>query len=514
MTAQRRRWIRWWCGLLVLAVVASLVTPDRALAAPVETYAKYYVVTSSYQGEPERLSMITQRFLGTTARTTDVLHLNAGRVQPDGGRLTDPDQLRPGWIIVLPWDAYGEGVRYGMLSSVGAPTTPTPGTRPSSTPRPARSPAPDTGRCAVAAGPQTGSDWAWQELAAEQAWTLTEGSGVLVAVIDSGVDSSRPALGGRITTGVDIVAGNERGDVDCLGSGTAMAGIIAARGDGTDSGGGGVAPASAVLPVRVVTTAPQSGAADVATGIEVAVSAGSTVIALGGYVDPAAPEVAEAIRTALAHDVVVVAGATTDTGAATGPDDADGLLRVAGVGVDGQLAADYHSGGVDLVAPGIDIATLVAGKDGTRASSGTQYAVAFVAGAAALVRAALPNLDAAAVAHRLRVTANPAAARVPDPLTGFGMVDAGAAVTATLSEEERHDELATLGDDATPAPAAVAALVVLLLAVAAGGLAWWSRRARNRPVDTLPDAVPSHDDHHRPDDPPARPPGSPADQTG
>jgi hypothetical protein len=326
------------------------------------------------------------------------------------------------------------------------------------------------------------------------------------------VDSSRPALGGRITTGVDIVAGNERGDVDCLGSGTAMAGIIAAR-DDADGSGGGVAPASAVLPVRVVTTTPQSRAADVATGIEVAVSAGSTVIALGGYVDPAAPEVAEAIRTALAHDVVVVAGAATGT--ATGPGEADGLLRVAGVGVDGQLAADYRSGGVDLVAPGIDIATLVAGKDGMRASSGTQYAVAFVAGAAALVRAALPNLDAAAVTHRLRVTANPAASRVPDPLTGFGMVDAGAAVTATLPEEERHEGLATLADDATPGPVAVAALVVLLLAAAAGGLAWWSRRARKRSADPPPGDVPGHDDPHRHDDEPtARPPRSPADRTG
>ncbi|TBL28781.1 peptidase S8 and S53 subtilisin kexin sedolisin [Verrucosispora sp. SN26_14.1] len=514
MTAQRRSWTRWWCRLLVLAVVASLVAPHRAVAAPVETYAKYYVVTSSYQGEPERLSVITQRFLGTTARTTDVLHLNAGRVQPDGGRLTDPDKLRAGWIIVLPWDAYGEGVRYGMLSSVGAPTTPTPGSRPATTPSPARSPAPGTGRCAVTAGPQTGSDWAQQELAAEQAWKLTEGGGVLVAVIDSGVDGSRAPLGGRVTTGVDIVAGDERGDVDCLGSGTAMAGIIAAR-DDADGSGGGVAPASAVLPVRVVTTTPQSRAADVATGIEVAVSAGSTVIALGGYVDPAAPEVAEAIRTALAHDVVVVAGASTDTGAATVPDDADGLLRVAGVGADGQLAADYRSGGVDLVAPGIDIATLVAGRDGTRASSGTQYAVAFVAGAAALVRAALPNLDAAAVTHRLRVTANPAASRVPDPLTGFGMVDAGAAVTATLPEEERHEGLATLADDATPGPAAVAALVVLLLAAAAGGLAWWSRRARNRSADPPPGEGPGHDDPHRhDDDPTARPPRSPADRTG
>ncbi|MFI7024248.1 S8 family serine peptidase [Micromonospora sp. NPDC049900] len=510
MTTQRRLWIRWWCGLLVLAVVASLATARPADAAPVETYAKYYVVTSSYQGEPERLSVITQRFLGTTARTTDVLHLNAGRVQPDGGRLTDPDTLRPGWIIVLPWDAYGEGVRYGMLSAVGAPT-PTPGPRPSTDPTPRQSPAPDTGRCAVAAGPQTGSDWARQELAAEQAWALTEGSGVLVAVVDSGVDGSRPALGGRVTTGVDIVAGNERGDVDCLGSGTAMAGIIAARADGTETGGG-IAPASAVLPVRVVTTTPQARAADVATGIEVAVSAGSTVVALGGYVDPATPEVAAAIRAALAHDVVVVAGAATTTDPATGPDDADGLLRVAGVGADGQLAADYRSGAVDLVAPAIDIATLVAGRDGTRAGSGTQYAVAFVAGAAALVRAALPNLDAAAVAHRLRVTANPAASRVPDPLTGFGMVDAGAAVTARLSEEERHDELATLGDDASPGPAAVAALVVLLLAAAAGGLAWWSRRFRDRPGGTIPDDVPSHDHQHRHDDDlPARPP---ADRIG
>ncbi|WP_326557877.1 S8 family serine peptidase [Micromonospora sp. NBC_01796] len=497
MAAQRRSSVRrrWWSLVLGIAVVLTL--PGQALAAPAapgESYLKYYVVTSAYQGEFETLERISFRFLGTTERADDIFDLNAGRRQADGGVLTEPGPLPPGWLLVLPWDATGEGVRYGLLSAAqlgagpgagpgtGAPPNPSAGfpvTAPPVGGTPVGAPVvgdvTGAGQCPVTTAP-TGPDRTDRRPDPGPAWARTEGEGVMVAVVDSGVDGGRAGLTGRVAVGVDITAGSARGDVDCLGSGTAMAGIIAGR--ATDSAGGsGMAPAATVLPVRVVTTTPQARSTDVETGIQVAVSAGAGVIALGGHVALDDPVVAAAVESALSHDVVVVAGAAVGDGSTaespTRPETA--LLRVGGLGADGQPATGYRPGAVQVVAPDVDPVT------GTSAGSGTPYAVAFVAGTVALVRSAFPNLSAEQVAHRIRTTAEGVGASLPDPGTGWGLVDPGAAVTAVLAEEGRP--AAAAPDDRDPGPVRVTVVVVLVLLLA-GAAVVLTRRARRTATTT------------------------------
>ncbi|MEV4626851.1 S8 family serine peptidase [Micromonospora sp. NPDC049523] len=487
MAVQRRSSVRrWWS--LVLGVAVVLALPAQALAAPAapgEGYLKYYVVTSSYQGAAETLERIAFRFLGTTERADDIFDLNAGRRQADGGMLTEPGPLTAGWLIVLPWDASGDGVRYGLLSAsqlgagpgagpgTGSPPDASAGSSVTLPPvggTPVGGTTTEAGQCPVTTAPISA---ARTELRLDPgpAWARTEGDGVMVAVLDSGVDGVRAGLTGRVAVGVDITAGSARGDVDCLGSGTAMAGIIAGRG-AAGAGGNGMAPAATVLPVRVVTTTRQARSTDVETGIQVAVSAGAGVIALGGHVALDDPVVAAAVDSALGHGVVVVAGAAVGDGATaespSGPETA--LLRVGGTGADGQPATGYRPGTVQVLAPGVDPA------GGTGAGSGTPYAVALVAGTAALVRSAFPNLSAAQVAHRIRTTAQRGGATEPDPGTGWGMVDPGAAVTAVLAEEGRP--AAAAPDDRGPGPirASVVVVLVLLLAGAAGMLTWRARR--------------------------------------
>ncbi|WMF04496.1 hypothetical protein [Micromonospora robiginosa] len=121
--------------LLVVVMVgcAFLAAPRPSVAAPgpdTEPYVKYYQVTARYQGQPENLTEIARRFLGSGERSAEIYQLNTGRVQPDGARLTDPAELRAGWYLVLPWDAAGDGVEYGQL--------PTPAGRRPAPPRPAR----------------------------------------------------------------------------------------------------------------------------------------------------------------------------------------------------------------------------------------------------------------------------------------------------------------------------------------------------------------------------------------
>ncbi len=429
-----------------LGLVLTLAPAGMAGAATVravdQEYVKYYTVTSSYQGKPETLAEIAQRFLGTAGRSVDIYHLNVGRQQPDGGALSDPDHLRAGWLLVMPWDAVGPGVQYGLPSASDAsgPAPSATGTKPRTDPgthppAPAKT-ASGGGTCAAGAASSSQTDWATLRLAPDHAWSHTRGKGQVVAVVDSGVEATVPQLNGHVSGGADIVSGSGHGDTDCLGSGTAMAGLIVAQ---PDQGGSlvGIAPDAAVLPVRVVANSPKPQPADEVTAIEVAVSAGATVVALGSFVDTNDPAVAQAVSSAISHGVLVVAGAS----AAAVPVNpsasraATGMLRVGGVGVDSQPAADYRPGGVDVMAPGVNVAVLGVTGSGQLTGSGTQYAVGYVAGEAALVRAAYPDLSVAQVVHRIEVTADKMAETVPDGRFGWGMINPGAAVSTVLVEE-------------------------------------------------------------------------------
>ncbi|GAA4264005.1 hypothetical protein GCM10022255_113680 [Dactylosporangium darangshiense] len=480
--------VRTWSALVgCLVMLAAVTNSGRAAAEPVAPgggaaaqYAKYYTVGSSYQGAPENLAEIASRFLGTAARSVEIFRLNAGRPQPDGQVLTDSEQVHAGWSLVLPWDAVGNGVLLGLPPGGAVPAAPLQGAVPSAGagagaqtgPAPS-GPGSTSALCtSLATEPREESFWAYERMAADRAWRRTRGDGVLVAVVDSGVDGRLPQLNGRVAPGANIPGGTGRGDTDCLGSGTAMAGIVAARRvDGNqaeDDRMTGMAPAAVILPLQVVDASSHSDPKYAATAIEVAVSAGAKVIALGSYVDVTNAAVLAAIKVALSHDVVVVAPALTGSEGSASPPGPGGLLWVGGVGPDGQPAANYRSGGVDVIAPGIDVATLGIGGARVRASSGSQYAVAFAAGVVALIRSAFPHLNATQVVHRIEATA------IGTADTGTGMVNAGAAVTVVLGEEDR-----TASDGGWSGAVRTSAVALLVVLGLAGAVLGWRVRVRS-----------------------------------
>ena len=104
-------------------------------ASPGLTAAKYYVVGAPVNGRPDFLFAIAFKTLGNGNRYTEIYLLNKDRPQPDGGLLTDPAVLNPGWILLLPPDASGPDVRMGPLPPI-TPTGP-PSTEPSHSPTPA-----------------------------------------------------------------------------------------------------------------------------------------------------------------------------------------------------------------------------------------------------------------------------------------------------------------------------------------------------------------------------------------
>ncbi|MFI7602658.1 S8 family serine peptidase [Actinoplanes sp. NPDC049681] len=447
-------------GLALAVVAAALTAATGPVRAADDEYVKYYTVTSAYNGKPENLTEIATRFLGSSSRSAEILTANTDRKQPDGDVLTDPDRLHAGWVLVMPWDAVGAGIQYGVLPDPLAPartTKPKKGTpsRPPSLP-PAQSipmpGSPPSARPGVTPGAppscpssstsSTKSDWARLRLAADKAWPQSKGKGELVAIVDSGVNGGLAQLSGHVSIGVDVTDDAGRGDSDCLGTGTAMAALLVAR-QVKGEGPVGIAPDVTILPVRVARDRlPVPPEAQV-KGIATAVAAGATVIALGSSVDATDAGVAKAVADAVARDVVVVMGAPTeDKPVNADVKAAEGTVRVAGVGIDDQWAVNYRKGTVDVAAPGVNVTSL--GSNGPVNGSGTHYAVAFAAGEAALIRAAYPDLTAAQVTHRLKATAD----RMGDD--GWGFLNPASAVTKVLGEESAASA-PTLRE---PAPAA------------------------------------------------------------
>ncbi|GAA4243465.1 hypothetical protein GCM10022255_002670 [Dactylosporangium darangshiense] len=262
----------------------------------------------------------------------------------------------------------------------------------------------------------SGTPWPQQWYDQSQLNALADGHGIVVAVIDSGVDARHPQLQGAVQPGPDQLDGGNS-VLDCVGHGTGVAGIIAARAV-AGSPFRGLAPAATILALRVSEqTEAEDGSlsgrrgtpAGLAAAIRDAVAhhAGVINLSLVTYRDDEI--VRDAVRYAVDNDVVVIAA--VGNGAEQGnktpyPAAYDGVLGVGSVSPDTQRVTTSQIGPyVDLVAPGAQIVT-TATPDGLQLVDGTSFATPFVSATAALLRQYRPDLSAAQVAAQLTATAD------------------------------------------------------------------------------------------------------------
>jgi type VII secretion-associated serine protease mycosin len=338
------------------------------------------------------------------------------------------------------------------------------------------------------------SEWHLKSLDIIKAQALSQGAGVIVAVIDSGVDSANRDLAGSVLPGVDLV-GKTDGRQDLYGHGTSMAGLIAGHG-ANGKGILGIAPEAKILPVR--NSLPNDvGISSTFTdgGFHWAAQHGAKVIN-ASYSGTETPLMKAEVESAIADDIVVVAAAGNlpQDGTVRYPAALPGVVAVGGTDESGQHDPTSTKGAqILLSAPSSHIAGI--GKDGTyNLSDGTSNASAIVAGVAALIRAKYPTMSAAEVVHRLTATATDKGPPGRDPDYGYGIVNPVAALTADVPPLPTTPSAGAIPQStATPtadhaqadngglSPAALAALGVALLAVAAVGLSIAvSRRRRPR----------------------------------
>jgi membrane-anchored mycosin MYCP len=281
----------------------------------------------------------------------------------------------------------------------------------------------------------TGVPWPQQRFDYDRLWKVTKGTGVTVAVVDTGVDDAHPQLAGRVTS-VDVT---KSGAQDCIGHGTEVTGIIAAKDmRGQNRPFTGIAPEVKILSVKY-TNEEHSGGADpnLAKAIRTAAGAKGVKIINVSSTSPDSPALRSAVEFAQSRDILVVAAAGNVTDQEQGkevpayPAGYNGVVGVAAADQSGQISNfSNERTQIAVAAPGKAVPTTWPGGAYSPAAEGTSFAAPFVSGLAALVRAHLPKLNYQQVANRILVTAEGTSGAG----SGRGMVNPEDAVTAEISD--------------------------------------------------------------------------------
>jgi type VII secretion-associated serine protease mycosin len=288
------------------------------------------------------------------------------------------------------------------------------------------------------------------------AWQVSKGAGVTVAVIDSGVNPNVSDLSGStVIKGPDLTTLHTPPSNPSWGQhGTWMASIIAGHGhDGGVDGISGIAPEAKILSIRVIPDKGDPGykqyndqsedavQSELAQGIRAAVKDGAKVISMSiGYNQPSGM-VRDAVAYAYTHGVILIASSgnagQNDTQQGSGgpkiapvsyPAEYPGVLSVGAVDEAGAYASFSSANlSVQIAAPGVGVPAQ--GNTGQYFQvKGTSPACALVAGAAALIEARYPGISPAQVTDALIGTARQTPHGAYTVSTGFGIVDAGAAM--------------------------------------------------------------------------------------
>jgi subtilisin family serine protease len=276
-----------------------------------------------------------------------------------------------------------------------------------------------------------------------EVWPLTEGAGVTVGVVDSGVQASVADLRGVVLRGGDVLGAPGNGDIDYAtfedGHGTTVAALIAGQGVGPGDVVG-IAPRAKILPVHILSngaTTPGS----IAAGIKYAVNHGAKVVNLsvGGPPPSAAvqcdPEEQAAVAYAVSHNVVVVS-VSGDTNTMPGPEDPGtcaGVLTVGGIEPNGRLwQYSTQDSSVSVAAPADHITAVGADGRTSTDASGTSFASPLVAGEAALIRSRYPSMPWYQVDQRIIGTAiRINGLKMPNDGYGYGIANVAKAVDAS-----------------------------------------------------------------------------------
>jgi thermitase len=269
--------------------------------------------------------------------------------------------------------------------------------------------------------------WDLFRIEAPAAWDRTQGNGVRVAVVDTGIDGDHPDLESKIVMQKDLVNNDAVAEDDAFGHGTHVAGTIGAA---TDNGQG----VAAVCPGCKLMVAKSGGGgtsgftdADIAQGIYWSANNRARVINLSVGGEEFSWALKHAVDYAWEHRVVVVAAAGNDDSNAPSYPAAYGhaISVVATNKSDGKAPFSNYGKTVDVAAPGVGIWSTVPGG-GYETKAGTSMASPHVAALAGLL--ASQDRSPREIRRRIQDTATDLGASGKDKYFGWGLINARKAV--------------------------------------------------------------------------------------
>ena len=280
-----------------------------------------------------------------------------------------------------------------------------------------------------------------------KAWEQSQGAGIKVAVIDTGIDASHPALEGAVVGGTDVSGLGTPDGLTPVGQnsyhGTMVASLIAGRGNPEDAGAGilGTAPKAQLLSVSMAFGVEGIDTdSQVAEGIFWAVDNGAQVINLSLTRNSVSwPESWDkAFLYAFENDVVIVAavGNRVDgTEQVSAPATIPGVIAVAGVDINANTSELSSTSGftIGVTAPSEELVAAYPGGE-YRIWSGTSGAAPIVSGMVALVRSLYPEMNAANVVNRVIQSATKNGFQNYSSTYGYGLIDAEAALSMEIPE--------------------------------------------------------------------------------
>lgn len=267
-------------------------------------------------------------------------------------------------------------------------------------------------------------DWGVKKIDSDEVWSETTGTGVVVAVLDTGVDINHTDLKRNLLQGYDFV-NNDSNPQDDHGHGTHVAGIIAAAKNG--SGVQGNAYNTKILPVKVLDEKGEGLLSDVIDGIYYAINKNVDVISISFGADYHSSLMQQAIKSAYSKEIVLVASAGNDYGEKC-------LYPAAYVEVICVMAtdkidniADFSNIGGELSAPGVDIlSTYLQNKYALL--SGTSMSTPFVSAAAALLMSYCDTCTSKQITTAMQKSTKDLGKKGFDNIYGYGLINVANAI--------------------------------------------------------------------------------------
>ena len=299
--------------------------------------------------------------------------------------------------------------------------------------------------------PYIGSAWHIGKIGAPAAWDVTQGAGVTIAVLDTGVNAAHPDLKDRMVAGFNA-HDNNTDTSDMCGHGTAVAGTAAASTNNA-LGVAGIAGAARIMPIRI-TYKDTSGAcyayySTIAHGITYAADNGARIanVSFVGIANSSAVKSASRYMKSKGGLVFISAG-NNNVDENIAPDNAYVIVSSTDSN-DNRSSFSSWGSFVSLSAPGSGIWTTNSGL-GYSAWNGTSFASPVAAGVAGLMMAARPDLNAEQIEAMLLSSAVDLGTAGRDPVFGYGRVNAASAVSAARAYVAPVDSIAPAAVIAAP----------------------------------------------------------------